>query len=85
MSVKYICAVKDRAADVFGQPFFVAARQVAVRSFQDAVNNRHEPSDISKHPDDFDLYVLGLFDDASGSLQPAQLELVARGKDLVKE
>lgn len=77
-----IMAVRDRAVDAFGQPFFVTAIGQAVRSFKDEVNNAG--SSIGNHPDDYDLYHIGDYDDSVGAvsaiLPPA---MVAVGKSLV--
>ena len=79
-----VCAVRDRAADVFGQPFFVNARGSAIRSFSDEINNPKRDSAIAAHPEDFDLYQLGRYDDSGGTFElfdrPEQLAI---GKDLV--
>ncbi len=61
-----ICAVKDRAADAFGRPMFVPSLGVAIRSFTDEINRNDNESQLFNHPDDFDLYDLGVFDDNSG-------------------
>lgn len=61
-----VCSIKDRAADAFGRPFYVPAVGVAIRSFQDEVNRAADDSQIYQHPEDFDLFELGEFDDATG-------------------
>lgn len=80
-----ICAVRDRAADCFGQPFFVPAIGGAIRSFGDEVNRKAEGNSLAAHPEDFDLYELGTFDDNTATFdllkQPRQL---AVGKDQVR-
>ena len=58
-----IVSVKDRAADCYGRPFFVATDNVAIRSFMDEVNRKHEENQLFNHSDDFDLFALGVFDD----------------------
>jgi len=62
-----IIAVKDRAADLYGKPFYVRTRAEAIRSFTDEVNNKQ--SQINQHPEDYDLYEIGTFDEDSGELQ----------------
>jgi hypothetical protein len=64
-----VCSIKDRAADAFGRPFYVPAVGVAIRSFQDEVNRAADDSQIYQHPDDFDLFDLGVFDDSNGMFQ----------------
>lgn len=61
-----VCSIKDRAADAYGRPFYVPAVGVAIRSFQDEVNRAADDSQIYQHPEDFDLFELGEFDDATG-------------------
>ena len=81
----FVCSIRDRAADVFGQPMFFNAKGSAIRAFSDEVNNpKRDSSQISLHPEDFDLYFFGFFDDSVGSFElldrPEQLAI---GKDQV--
>lgn len=76
-----VYSVYDRAAQFYGRPFFVVAAGQATRSFRDEVNR--SDSEFGKHPDDYDLWQLGLFDDVSGFFEPA-VQLVVRGKDVVE-
>jgi len=64
--IQYICTVKDRAADAFGRPMFVPSTGVAIRSFSDEINRNNAENQLYNHPDDFDLYELGQFDDNTG-------------------
>jgi hypothetical protein len=61
-----LCTVKDRAADAYGRPMFVPSVGVAIRSFSDEVNRQDADNQLYNHPDDFDLYELGEFDDNTG-------------------
>ena len=61
-----ICSVKDRAADAFGRPMFVPSTGVAIRSFSDELNRADADNQLYNHPDDFDLYEFGVFDDNTG-------------------
>jgi hypothetical protein len=80
----YIVAVKDRAADVFNRPFFVPHRNVAVRDFTDEVNRASADNALNKHPDDFDLYLLGQFDDSNGAfIREGSPTVLVRAKDVV--
>lgn len=63
-----IVAVRDRAAEAYMRPFFVGTANMAIRSFMDEVNREHAENQLFAHPDDFDLYELGVFDDNSGSI-----------------
>lgn len=82
--IQIVCAVLDRAAGVYGRPFFVVATAQALRSFTDEVNRADaERGDMARHPGDFDLFQLGVFDDNSGVISP-EVRLVTRGKDVYK-
>ena len=61
-----LCSVKDRAADAYGRPMFVPSTGVAIRSFSDEVNRAEAENQLYNHPDDFDLYEFGEFDDNNG-------------------
>jgi len=81
--IHYVISVKDRAADVYNRPFFVPHRNVAIRDFTDEVNRDVADNQLSKHPDDFDLYLLGLFDDNAGCFITEDTPVVlVRGKDV---
>lgn len=76
-------AVKDLAVGAFMRPFFVQSRGVANRSFADEVNNAESP--MNKHPEDYELYELGSFDEESGRLaehEDGAPVLLSRGKDV---
>jgi hypothetical protein len=74
---KCIIAVHDQASKAYGQPIFAPAIGVAIRSFTDEVNNNHEHNQMYKHPSDFTLFDLGLYDDNTGEFllhnQPIKL------------
>jgi hypothetical protein len=80
----FIICVKDRAADVFNRPFFVPHRNVAIRDFTDEVNRVAADNQLNKHPDDFDLYLMGQFNDNLGEfLVDMDPILLVRAKDLL--
>lgn len=81
-----VVAVFDRAAQLYGRPFFVQALGQAIRSFTDEVNRKDDQrGDFAKHPQDFDLWSLAVYDDNEGSFTPDH-KMVLRGVDcLVKE
>lgn len=61
----HVFSVRDKKAEAFLPPFFVRARGEAIRSFVDAATDNKR---FGSHPEDYDLYFLGLFDDVSGAL-----------------
>lgn len=80
MASSVIVAVRDRAVDAFSRPFFVPTVGAAVRSFRDEVNKPDSP--MYAHPEDYDLYEIGRFEDNTGELVPLDRpRQVAIGKD----
>lgn len=77
-----VFSVRDRALDAFGQPIFSPSTGLAVRSFADEVNR--VGSDFNKHPEDYDLYEVGEWDDSIGSLAGlTPPKMIQVGKDLL--
>jgi hypothetical protein len=73
----------DRASERFGPPFLAPHSGVAIRGFTDAVTNPERNSDISNHPDDFDLFHVGDFDSSTGIIVPLDKPvLVVQGKQV---
>lgn len=61
-----VYALIDLKAGNYGTPFFCASNGLAIRMFSDLV--RDPKTTLSRHPDDFQLFCLGEFDDNSGEL-----------------
>ena len=80
----FVVCVKDRAAEVFNRPFFVPHRNVAIRDFTDEVNRAAADNQLNKHPDDFDLYLLGEFNDNSGEFSISSPQVLVRAKDVLQ-
>lgn len=77
-----IFAIRDRAADLYGQPFYTQSTGIAIRSFTDEVNRDDPNNNLAKHPEDFDLFSLGEFDDNTGEFKTTLPEQIAIGKDV---
>lgn len=86
MAVNQVVAVYDSALDAFSRPFFVPTTQIAVRSFTDEVNRASPDNPMAKHPDDFVLYLVGLWDDVTGLFenQPGGRVQLVRAKDVYR-
>ena len=80
----FVVCVKDRAAEVFNRPFFVPHRNVAIRDFTDEVNRAAVDNQLNKHPDDFDLYLLGEFNDNTGEFSISSPQVLVRAKDVLQ-
>lgn len=61
-------SVYDSAANAYLPPFFIHSEKMAMRSFQDAVNDQSHQ--FNKHPEDYILHRIGTFDDVTGQLDP---------------
>lgn len=82
-----IIVVRDRVADVYGAPSFVANVGTAVRGFGDEIARPHSeerPNAFNKHPEDFDLFLLGEYDDETASFDVHIPKQIAMGKDYAK-
>lgn len=64
-----ICSVRDSAADCFQRPFFMPTTAVAVRLFGDEVKDKIDTNPMNRHPEHFELFELGIFDDATAKVQ----------------
>jgi len=78
-----IFTVRDRAIDAYGQPFYATSVGGAVRSFSDEINRPADNNQLAKHPEDFDLFLLGEYDDQTGEFDTTRPAQVAVGKDLI--
>jgi len=82
MSKHVIVAVQDRALAAFNRPFFVPTRGAAIRAFSDELNKPESP--MHQHPDDYDLYELGAWDDETGKFDnTTSPQQIAIGKNLI--
>jgi hypothetical protein len=59
-----IYTVHDSKAETFARPVFQNTVGEAVRAFSDECSNEH--SMLNKHPEDFNLYKLGEYDQGTG-------------------
>jgi hypothetical protein len=78
-----VVSVYDRVAQLYAVPNFVLSKGSTIRAFADQINKPDENNQLYQHPDDFDLYYLGEFDDEQAvfsiTMQP---EVLARGAHL---
>lgn len=63
-----IFSVYDKKTAAFMQPFFQHTRGQAMRTLTDTVKGRE--SLIGSHPEDFQLFQVGEFDDQEGKIVP---------------
>lgn len=64
----FVFSVYDKVAEVYGTPFFTRSKHEGVRCFVDVTCDSR--SVINRHPEDYELRMLGKFDDRTGILCP---------------
>lgn len=80
-----VMTIRDNAINAYGQPMFFVAVGAAMRAFGDEINRVAENNNMNKHPADFELYELGIYDDQTGKFDCAQQPIrVATGLQFVK-
>lgn len=62
-----LCALKDLALDAYQRPFYAQTVNHAKRMFTDLMKDQQ--SEPAKHPEDFILYHLGIWDDHTGQTE----------------
>lgn len=76
-------AIRDSAANAYMPPFSLPTTEIAIRSFSEVVNQ--EGHAFNKHPSDYELFSLGEFNDADGSVTcDGPPHSVCRASDCVK-
>jgi len=73
-----VYSIFDSAAKAYTAPFFMHNDGLAIRAFQDNVNAEQE-NNISKHPDQFTLFKIGEFDDATGEIKTDVIKSLGTG------
>jgi hypothetical protein len=73
-----VYSIFDSAAKAYTSPFFMHNDGLAIRAFQDNVNAEQE-NNISKHPDQFTLFKIGEFDDATGEIKTDVVKSLGTG------
>lgn len=74
-----IVAVHDAALACFLNPFVVPHIGGAIRSFMDEAKNPESP--VHKHPEDYDLYLIGDYDTDTGMITPQVPMQIASATD----
>lgn len=64
---KKVYSIHDTKAEAYIQPFFAQTDGLALRMFEDNVNNKD--SQLNMHPEDFTLYRVGSWDDNKGLIE----------------
>lgn len=76
-------AIFDVKAKSYGQPFFAPHNGVALRMFSDLVEDKN--SSVSRHAEDYKLYLVGEWDDQEGIFICLEIpEFLANAVDFIK-
>ncbi len=62
-----IYTIFDLASGLYSRPFFTQSDPEAMRSFADIAEDADHP--IGKHPEDYSLFRIGIFDDTRAKLE----------------
>jgi len=65
-------AIKDSKGEQFFKPFTSETSASAEREFTTLVNDESKQSNVSKYPEDFDLYELGDYEISTGKIMPLE-------------
>ena len=77
MMIMQIVAIRDMKANVWSQPQFVPSIGSYLRQLGDEVNSPRENNVLHNHPEDFESWHLGHYNDETG-----QIELLPQRKQL---
>ena len=67
--MKYLLmAIRDRASKVYDRPVPTRSEPEAIRMLADIAKD--ESTMIGQHPDDFTMFHIGYYDDATGTITP---------------
>ncbi|AAG45347.1 nonstructural protein [Bdellovibrio phage phiMH2K] len=79
-----VFSIRDSKTGVYGTPFYQHTHGQAERSFQQLAKDPQ--STVANHPEDFDLFHLGEYDDQTGKLTPLDTpEHCVKAIDLIKQ
>lgn len=83
--MKYrVMAVRDQAVEGFGVPMFLRSVGEGERVFVDEINRADDNNQLHRHPEHFDLFLLGSFESDDGTFDVSTPTLIAVGKNCVK-
>jgi len=80
--IQKVYAIRDVKANHYATPFFMASNGLAIRAFSDLVSD--PKTTLNRHPDDFQLFVIGEYDDNSGELLPSMPEFLSNASEYIK-
>ena len=83
--MRYCCfAVRDTCSENFHLPMFFVNRASAVRALSDVVNKPSPDNAYYNHPEHYQLYEIGSFEDEFGTFTPMTPTFVVDCQSLVQ-
>lgn len=81
---RYIFSVRDVVSQLFAPPFLDVNHGSAIRGFRQVITRDESNNAVSSNPADYELFVLGTFEDESGKFDVLAVpERISRGSDHV--
>lgn len=78
-----IYSIYDRGTEAYMRPWYAQADNAAIRAFIDTgLDATHE---IARHPEDYTLMRIGVFDDNSGEITPEIPKKLLTGLEAIAE
>lgn len=82
--MKYeVFTVYDVKAEAYLLPFFMQNSNMAIRSFNDSLNNPETP--FNRHPQDYTLFHIGYYSDRDGIMESITPVSLGNGLEHLKE
>ncbi len=76
-------AIRDKVANSYHNPMTFPNAGSAARSFADELNRASADNMLYAHPDDFDMWLIGFYDNETGKIDPMENpQLVFQGSVL---
>ncbi len=72
-----IFVIHDAKAQAFMQPWFLLKTGMAERAFADCVNDKDH--NFGRHPEDYNLFIIGEYDDATAAITSHSPEAMGNG------
>ena len=66
--IHLVYTIRDSAANAYLRPMFVPTEAVIIRALRNLVERKEEGDMVAAYPDQYSLYKLGTFNDATAEL-----------------
>jgi hypothetical protein len=83
MSKQDLYSIQDKTAKMYNRPLMIINKGKAIQVFAQMVNDK-EQGDINKWPEQFNLVLIGYFDDEIGKIESIEPQIIANGLDVLE-